>query len=194
MKQPITVNGFEQKFARDADPWGTFVNRSEAQKRNAIQHALGTAIAGRTLELASGNGSNSAMLARRSLRLTSCDGSPSATALTKARLALWPHAEVRCCILPEGLPRGTYDQIVAAEILYYLSPCDMRKLARKLRQALQPGGRLILAHHHVHFDDAAQPPGSVHQRFVEALPFSLKLRVRKRNSRWLIEQFVRCKS
>lgn len=193
MKRPITIHGFERKFASDADPWGTFVNRSEAQKRKAIRHALGTAKAGRTLELASGNGSNSAMLARQSLRLISCDGSSTAIGLTQARLGKWAHAEARCCNLPEGLPRGTYDEIVAAEILYYLSPQDMGKLAHKLQEALRPGGRLILAHHHVRFDDVAQSPNGVHRRFVKALPFSVRLKLQKRNSRWLIEQFLRCK-
>ncbi|WP_420605496.1 class I SAM-dependent methyltransferase [Novosphingopyxis sp.] len=191
MSKPITIEGFEQKFAGDSDPWGTFVIRDEANKRAAIRHALGTRMAGRTLELACGNGSNSIMLARRTLRLIACDGAPSAVSLTAERLKKTPNAVVQHCKLPEGLPRKVFDRMVAAEILYYLSPSDLAKLACRVGHSLAPGGELILCHHHLHFHDAAQDPARVHDRFRWLLPFRVRPVWHYRNSRWVVERWQR---
>lgn len=185
------VEGFEKKFARDDDPWGTFVNRDEANKRRAIRHALGTRMAGRTLELACGNGSNSIMLAHRTLRLIACDGAPSAVSLTSGRLKHVRNAAAQLCILPEGLPRAAFDRMVAAEILYYLSPSDLAKLAFRVGHSLAPRGELILCHHHLRFHDSAQDPARVHDRFCRSLPFQVRPAWRYRNARWFVERWQR---
>ena len=63
----IDLAGFSEKFSGNGDPWSTFTDRDEAVKRDAILHALGPGPIGRVLELASGNGSNSAAIAPRAL-------------------------------------------------------------------------------------------------------------------------------
>lgn len=191
MSKPITIEGFEKKFAGDSDPWGTFVNRDEANKRQAIRHALGARMAGRTLELACGNGSNSIMLARHTLRLVACDGAPSAVALTAECLKHTPNADVQHCQLPDGLPLAVFDRIVAAEILYYLSPSNLATLARHLGHGLAPGGELILCHHHLRFHDSAQDPAQVHDRFRSQLPFEVRPSWHYRNARWIVERWQR---
>ncbi|MCI1141155.1 hypothetical protein MOP88_00435 [Sphingomonas sp. WKB10] len=71
---PIDLAGFAAKFAGDDDPWRTFTARDEAVKRAAILHAIGHRPVGRVLELASGNGSNSAAIARMALCLDATEG------------------------------------------------------------------------------------------------------------------------
>ena len=186
MNAPIRVEGFEAVFARDADPWGTFERRDEAVKRDAILRACGHT-RGRTLELACGNGSNTRALARQSLRLLALDGAPSAVAITRAR-AGGPRVSVDEALLPDGVPSRAFDLIVIAEVLYYLRGREIDRLGSRLRIA--PGGRLVLAHHHIRFHDVSSEPATVHRRLLAALPQPLKRVRRQRTSRWRVEAFA----
>ena len=194
----IRLDGFEATFAANPDPWNTFTARDEARKRSAILHALGPGPAGRLLELGCGNGSNSAALARRCLRLDAVDGAPSAVALTRHAIGRAtgdnPRVRVRLLALPGRFPLDRYDAIVAAEILYYLSPPDLAATVAEIGHALRPGGRLILAHHHLRFADAATPPATIHDRVRGMLPFGTRRTANVRTERWHVESLMRRKS
>ena len=164
----ITLEGFEARFACEPDPWGTRVRRDEAVKREAILHALGSGRRGRVLEIASGNGSNSAALARRSLRFVATDGAPSAVALTRSALGGVRHAEAVEMALPE-LPKGGFHTVVVAEVLYYLPARDVVEVGRAIGRRLARGGRVVLAHHHVEFSDTASAPRLCHRRVVRGI-------------------------
>ena len=189
MAKPITLAGFEATFVGNPDPWNTFAAADERRKRHAIVHALGAHRWGRVLELGSGNGSNTRALATRALRLDATDGASRAVALTQAVVADAPRVAVRHLALPGRFPQARYDAIVAAEILYYLSPCAMGIVADEVARALRPGGRLVLAHSHIRFADAAQSPGGVHDRFVQALSLCHVRHVR--TERWNVDAYVR---
>jgi len=191
MTSAIGIAGFDSKFQADPDPWGTFAGRDEARKRAAIKHAIGARSHGRVLELAAGNGSNSHMILSRSLRLVSCDGAPTAVDLTRQNLSGRPRAKVEQCVLPEELPDGRFNLVVAAEILYYLSPTKLARLASNFRRLLSPNGSIVLAHHHLRFDDAATQPSGVHERFIGMLPFAARNQWKFRNSRWVVERYAR---
>lgn len=189
MAKPITLAGFEATFVGNPDPWNTFAATDERRKRHAIFHALGPHRFGRVLELASGNGSNTRALATRALRLDATDGAPRAVELTRAVVADMPRAAVRHLALPGRFPHPRYDAIVAAEILYYLSPGAMTVVVGEIARALRPGGRLVLAHSHIRFADAAQSPMGVHDRFVRAL--SLRRARHVRTERWNVDAYIR---
>lgn len=191
MKRAITLAGFEATFAGNPDPWNTFAARDERRKRRAIVHALGPAPHGRLLELASGNGSNSRALAARALRIDVTDGAPTAVRLTAQLLADRPRAQVTRLILPGRFPSLRYDAIVAAEILYYLQPSALRAVAQEIARRLRPGGRLILAHHHLRFSDVATAPATVHAALRRALPFATARIACVRTDRWRVETLIR---
>lgn len=187
--KPIKLGGFEATFAANPDPWNTFDAPDERRKRLAILHQLGPAVTGRVLELASGNGSNTAALAARALRLDATDGAPAAVALTAKAALPSRRVHVSQLILPRRFPAATYDTIVAAEILYYLTEHDLKATAREVARRLRRGGRLVLAHHHLPFADAALLPATIHARFLAALPFPVR-RVRAlRTARWRVETY-----
>ena len=186
MSEAIDLAGFAKKFRNDADPWRTFASRDEAVKRAAILTALGPGPIGRVLELASGNGSNSVAIARRSLRLDATEGTQEGTALTARALAPWPRARATVLALPGRFPHRVYDAIVIAELLYYLSPGDMAAVAVDSARALRPGGRLILAHHRIDFYDFVQHAEGIHDRFVAAFGQCMQIRDICKNRRWSV--------
>jgi cyclopropane fatty-acyl-phospholipid synthase-like methyltransferase len=189
--QPITLSGFEDKFTGDADPWRTFSDRDEAHKRQAIVHGLGGTIAGRVLELAAGNGSNSIALARRALRLDATEGTQAGTALVARAVVGCARARASVLVLPAAFPRPRYDAIVVAEILYYLTPAEMRATARRVARATRPGGRLVLAHHRVDYPDFVQHAAGIHDRFLAASGTAWRVRPAARTGRWVVDLATR---
>ena len=147
------------------------------------------------LELASGNGSNSAPLLARSLRLVATDGAEAAVGLTRAALHEASRASrsvTAVATLPNALPRGPFDAAVIAEVLYYLSDRDVRRLGRELAGRLRPGGRLVLAHHHVDFDDTASLPKICHASLLGGLADAGRNALRRqtfgRTGAWRVER------
>ena len=187
----ITLAGFEATFAANPDPWNTFAARDETRKRTAILHALGPGPIGCVLELGCGNGSNSLALAGRCLRLDAVDGAPSAVALTKRAVGDDARVRVERLALPGRFPRGRYDAIVAAELLYYLTPRILAATVTEVERTLRPGGRLILAHHHLRFADAATLPATIHARVRQMLSFGNLRTAYVRSERWRVECLMR---
>lgn len=190
MSRRIDLAGFQAKFVADSDPWATFTARDEANKRRAILRALGKPCHARVLELASGNGSNSVALARRAWALDACDGTARAVSLTRARLTAYRRARAHRLVLPGHFPRPMYDAIVIAELLYYLDRRAAVRLARDVARALRPGGRLVLAHHRIDFDDTTRTARGIHRHFLAAMGRRGVLRYRQRNARWQVAGLV----
>jgi cyclopropane fatty-acyl-phospholipid synthase-like methyltransferase len=190
--KPIDVQGFEDKFADDPDPWKTWSGRDEVLKRKAILHALPSGKTGRMLELGAGNGSNSRALAQRSLRLEATDATREGTRLIEETLAPFaPRATAYQLIVP-ARPRSTaYDTIVVAELLYYLSARDMGTLARQVADCLQPGGTLVLAHHRISFYDFVQHAEGIHDRFLAATQVGWRSRTVRRTGNWIVQSCSR---
>mgnify|MGYP004515559249 CR=1 FL=1 len=184
--KPIDLAGFAEKFAASADPWATLTSRDEAVKRAAILHALGAGPIGRVLELASGNGSNSQAMARRVARLDATEGTVEGTELTAAAIGNCPRARAVRLALPGRLPRTTYDAVVIAELLYYLSAKDMARLAVDVAGVLRPGGRLVLAHHRMDFYDFAQHARAIQHRFLRLTGSDWQVRQVRACSRWSV--------
>lgn len=187
----IRLDGFAAKFAAEDDPWRTFTNRDEAIKRAAILHGLGPAPLGRVLELASGNGSNSAAIAPRALRLDATEGTREGTALTAAAIRRWPRARALTLVLPAPLPRPVYDAVVVAELLYYLDPAAMAAVARAVGRVMRRGGRLVLAHHRIDFYDFAQTAAGINQRFLAATGVAWQVTPIRATRRWHVLAAIR---
>ena len=191
--KPITLAGFDAKFAGNDDPWRTFDDADEALKRRAILHAMGPGPWGRVLELAAGNGSNSAAIAPRALRLDATEATASGTALVaRAIRPRTGRARAIRLAVPARLPRQRYDIAVVAELIYYLSPCAMAQAARDVAGVLRPGGVLVLAHHRVDYPDFAQHAAAIQHRFIAATRRRWRVRVVRRTGRWAVLACRRC--
>ena len=184
--KPINLAGFEAKFGADCDPWSTWTDRDEAVKRAAILHALGPGPLGRVLELGAGNGSNSRSLATRALRLDATEATAEGTRLVARAVEGEHRARASKLVVPASLPRPTYDAIVIAELLYYLSSRDMTALARQVAVRLRPGGRLVLAHHRITFYDFLQHAAGIHERFMAGSGTTWQCRTVRRTGSWRV--------
>ena len=158
MRRVIDADGFEAKFAADPDPWNYAASPFEAWKRGVLLTACGDRPYGRGLELACANGETTRLLAQHCRRLLAVDASATALEAARRRNAGNGRIIFRHALLPRDMPRGPFDLIVASEILYYLKPSDLSALLPKLHAALAPGGRIVLLHHVLDFDDAAIRP------------------------------------
>lgn len=163
-RRVIDPAGFEAMYRLDIDPWRYATSPFERFKRGVLLAACGFGPFGRALELACGAGVTSRALAPRCLRLLALDSSATAIDAARRRGGTTPGVRYLRATLPEGMPRGPFDLIVASEILYYLPPAALDGLLRRMERALAPGGRLVTLHHLVDFDDAAIRPAAAQAR------------------------------
>lgn len=188
----IGLDGFARKFADDPDPWQTWKNADERLKRTAILHALPSEPIGRMLELGAGNGSNSAALAARALRLDATEATQEGVRLVRDAIEDHaPRASASQLVVPAAPPRGVYDAIVVAELLYYLTPRDMHQLAVQVAERLRRGGTLVLAHHRITFYDFAQHAEHIHDRFLLNTGVRWRCRTVRRTGRWIVTRCAR---
>lgn len=137
---------FEAKYRDDPDPWGYADSPYERAKYTATLAACGPGPFRRALELGGSIGVFSARLASRCERLETIDLSPTAVAAARERLAGAGHVTVLEGDIPEELPGGAYDLVVASEVLYYLEPARLEATLAALEERLAPGGRLVAVH------------------------------------------------
>jgi len=142
----MTAADFEPRYADDLDPWDYHGSRYEQDKYRATLEACGPGPIAHALELGGSIGVFTAMLAPRCTALVTVDASPTAAHAARQEVAAYPHVDVREGVLPGDLPPGTFDLVVASEILYYLSPADLERTLDGLRPRLAPGGALVAVH------------------------------------------------
>jgi cyclopropane fatty-acyl-phospholipid synthase-like methyltransferase len=138
--------GFESRYRADRDPWGYENSDYERAKYEQTLAACGPGPFRCALELGTSIGVFSAMLAPRCGELVTIDCAPTAVAAARARLARHPQARVVLGTLPADLPVGSYDLVVASEILYYLSVGELPRLLVRLRRSMTTGARLVAVH------------------------------------------------
>lgn len=161
-----SIAAFEERYRSDADPWGTLSDPSEQAKTDATLEACGDGPFERVCDLGTGIGVLAAALAPRCTALVALDGAPTAVAAALRRLAPFPHARAQVAVVPDDLPSGRFDLVVASELLYYLSTEDLEATLRWLDGALLPGGRLVAVHWTGSERDMRQSGHDVHAKLA----------------------------
>jgi cyclopropane fatty-acyl-phospholipid synthase-like methyltransferase len=142
----MSAADFEARYRADPDPWGYTHSQYEREKYAATLAACGSGPFARALELGASIGVFSELLAPRCHRLVTVDAAPTAVATARERLSGQSQVEVILGEIPEAIPVGTYDLVVASEVLYYLSPERLDRTLAALEQQLEPGARLVAVH------------------------------------------------
>jgi SAM-dependent methyltransferase len=86
------------------------------------------------------------MLADRCEELLAVDVSERAVAAARRRLSELGHVRVERRTLPEEMPEGPFDLIVASEVLYYFPREEMLAVLRGFERELARGGSLLAVH------------------------------------------------
>jgi SAM-dependent methyltransferase len=142
----ILPDYFDSLYAADADPWRFRSSDYEKQKYAETLGALSQSRYHRALEVGCSIGIFTKMLARRCDRVLAIDASK--LAIEEARKH-WPGNgnvtfEVR--MVPADFPAASFDLIILSEVLYYLEPDDLLRVAAQCTGALTPEGEIILCH------------------------------------------------
>jgi cyclopropane fatty-acyl-phospholipid synthase-like methyltransferase len=140
------VEHFEAQYRAEHDPWGYHRSAYERAKYAATLAACGPGPFTDALELGGSIGVFSAQLAPRCRRLTTIDFSATAVGRARAALARQPQASAVVGAIPEDLPDGRFDLVVASETLYYLSAEALAQTLLTLKVRMAPGGRLVCVH------------------------------------------------
>src|SRR5581483_4466402 len=99
----------------------------------------------RALEVGCAAGVFTSMLALCAASVVATDVSPVACNQTRQRIATLPHVTVQALDVLRDKPPGQFDAVFAMDTLELLKgPWNVAKAARKLCEALQPGGLLAL--------------------------------------------------
>jgi SAM-dependent methyltransferase len=137
---------FEAQYRVDPDPWRYRSSDYERAKYAATLAACGPGPFDRALELGGSIGVFSALLAPRCRSLITIDYSPTAVDLARAALADQPHAGALLGAIPQDLPEGVFDLIVASEVLYYLDHVALGQTLAALDARMAPRARLVCVH------------------------------------------------
>ncbi|CAN5789655.1 hypothetical protein BH23PSE1_BH23PSE1_16130 [soil metagenome] len=125
-----TPEELDALYARDPDPWNFRTSRAEHAKYDHTLACLPRARYRHALEIGCSIGVLGQRLAARADRYLGIDASARALALTAAGAA----ANMRFArmMVPASLPRGAFDLIIVSEVLYFLGPQDVVRLAGHL--------------------------------------------------------------
>ncbi|MGI8632506.1 MAG: class I SAM-dependent DNA methyltransferase [Solirubrobacterales bacterium] len=153
---------FEGLYRADPDPWATATSPYEREKFARTLQAAGSGPLGDVLELGCGVGTFTELLVPRARRVIAVDFSITAVGHARRRLAEHVLVEVATAQLPEEQPAGPFEAIFACELLYYWDPPVVADAARRMVEALRPGGQLICATWRGTADDLRMDAAAAH--------------------------------
>lgn len=157
---------FEALYAAGDDPWDVRGSWYERRKRAILLASLARPHYRSVFEPGCGNGETSAALAARCDRLLASDGSSSALAAARRRLAgMRPGGSVEFVqhVLPGDWPRmARFDLIVMSELGYYFDEAGLRTMFALASASLDADGELVLCHYLPPFDDRVSATATVH--------------------------------
>ena len=138
---------FERLYAGNPDPWGFESSDYERAKYAETLAALEGRRFRSALELGCSIGVMSVALAGQCDRLLGVDIAEGALVLARTRCAGLAHVQFQRGQLPEGFPElepGSCDLVLVSELLYFLSPEDIGRLARHVLQVVSDDGAILV--------------------------------------------------
>lgn len=173
MRERLGREYFDNLYAGSADPWGFETSEYEREK---YERTLGIlARRGRyrnILEVGCSIGVFTSMLAPLCDKLLAVDVSEAAVAAARERLSDSPHVRVERRTLPEEMPEGPFDLIVASEVLYYWPAEVMLAALGHFEEELAPGGALLAVHWRKETKTYPLQGDEVHELLLEHTRFS----------------------
>lgn len=154
---PYGRHHFEALFARGDDPW-RYTTPYEGTKYEQTLELIPPGPIGRALEIGCAEGHFTEKLSARVGRLVAADIAEIALRRAAERCRACRNIEfLRLDLGRDPLP-GRFGLIVCSETLYFLGSREaLAAAARRMADALEPDGHLVMAHANVVADDADRP-------------------------------------
>lgn len=146
MSERLDREYFEELYTTSPDPWNFETSDYEREKYRRTLSVLGDRRFRRALEAGASIGVFTRMLAGQCDELLAVDVSEKAVAAARERLRGLEHVRVERRTLPEEMPEGPFDLILASEVLYYFPREEMLAMLNGFETILAPGGALLAVH------------------------------------------------
>lgn len=137
---------FDALYAANPDPWRFASSDYEQEKYGHTLKALARDRYSCALELGCSIGVLTTQLAKRCDSLLAVDAAEAALIQARDRCAAQDWVTFRRMRAPDEWPQGRFDLILLSEVVYYLEPTDVVRLAQQVKQSLMPAGELLLVH------------------------------------------------
>jgi predicted TPR repeat methyltransferase len=163
----------EAVYAANADPWASASPRYryQARKYEVLASLLPSRRFHHALDLGCGTGMLARHLAEHADAVVGVDIAPSAVATARSTYADHPTMRFESHDLLD-LPTSfdaSFDLVVVADVLYYLSPLDdglLKSIATRIAALLMPGGICMLANHYFfRLDPESRRSRRIHDAF-----------------------------
>ncbi|MCS0501256.1 class I SAM-dependent DNA methyltransferase [Ancylobacter mangrovi] len=146
MSASLPPTYFDALYQRSPDPWSFETSAYERAKYAATLDALPRPRYRRALEVGCSIGVLTHGLAARCDELIAIDPAPLALERARARCAGLAQVRFMEGYAPRDWADGRFDLIVLSEVVYYLGPEDVARLAARVTGALAPAGHVELVH------------------------------------------------
>ena len=137
---------FDSLYAANLDPWKFATSPYERGKYTLTLNAMPRPRYQSALEVGCSIGVLTRSLASRSDAVVAIDAAQTPLAEAKRRCADLPGVRFEQMFVPEQWPDGVFELILLSEVVYYLSPEDVARLATRVTRTLSKGGSVILVH------------------------------------------------
>ena len=137
---------FVQRYAaKSNDAWGYLQSPEHAARSERILSAFTDWRAGRLLEVGCAQGFLTRSLLQLADEVVACDLSEEAVRRAESWCAAGDRGVFLACDVRRQLPEVPYDTCLLSDVLYYLSPAEIRSLARRLNDRMPARRRLVFA-------------------------------------------------
>lgn len=169
----VSTEHFESLYSASPDPWDFAGSWYERRKYAITLASLPREHYDRGFEAGCSIGEMTKLLAPRCDALIGVDCASTAVHLAQAALRRFDHVRIAHQILPADLPDGSFDLVVATEILYYFTAPDLTLLLDGLIARLRPGGDFVTAHWRASDKSYGYDGFNVHDRVRQRSEFDL---------------------
>lgn len=141
-----SASEFEDRYRRNArDAWSYLTDTQHDLRLQRIMAALPQGNFDYLLECGCAEGFLTRQLAGRAKRVMACDLSREAVRRAAEYCKGQANVEFRVADIRHQLPEGLFDVCLMSDVLYYLAPPEISRLARRLSLQVPAGGVLIIA-------------------------------------------------
>lgn len=146
MPHPETLTHLTALYAADPDPWGHLTEPYEREKYERTLALVGSGPFDAILEVGCGIGALTEHLAPRAAEVVSLDCIPAALQRARGRLRDVAHVTFVEGPAPDAIPEGMVPPqvVLLSEVLYFMTPSEIARLARWIDGRTAPDARVIL--------------------------------------------------